>query len=81
MEHEHAMESVRCLRCGAAYAKPTGRGSLAAHAGCPDCTYVGWRPSTERLAPERSVTTLLMPSSPHARFGAGPLRLPPPRSG
>jgi hypothetical protein len=66
-----SVETVRCLGCGAVYAKPTGRGSLSAHAGCPDCTYVGWRPSPERLTPR----------SPHVRFGADPLPAPRRRSG
>jgi hypothetical protein len=88
MEPEHgrhtSVEAVRCLRCGVAYSKPTGPGSLAAHAGCPDCSYVGWRPSgppAGGLGVSRFEAAPLMPASPHARFGAGPLRLPPPRSG
>lgn len=75
MEPSHArltaVETVCCLGCGAVYAKPTGRGSLSAHAGCPDCTYVGWRPSGEPL------TT----PSPRARSGADRLQHPQPRSG
>jgi hypothetical protein len=63
-----SVETVRCLGCGAVYAKPTGRRSLSAHDGCPDCTYVGWRPSGD----------LLTPPSPHARFGVDPLRPPRP---
>lgn len=55
-----AVESVRCLGCGTIYTRPTGRGSLAAHDGCPECTYVGWQPSGERFTAP----------SPHARFGA-----------
>jgi predicted nucleic acid-binding Zn-ribbon protein len=59
------VEAVRCLGCGAVYAKPTGRGSLAAHSGCPECTYVGWRPSGEPLT-----------SSPHGRSAADRPQLP-----
>jgi predicted nucleic acid-binding Zn-ribbon protein len=58
--------AVRCLGCGAVYAKPTGRSSLVAHNGCPECTYVGWRLSGE-----------LLTSSPRARSAAD--RPPPPQ--
>jgi hypothetical protein len=36
------IETVRCLSCGAAYAKPSGGGTVRANPGCPDCAYVGW---------------------------------------
>jgi hypothetical protein len=36
------VESVRCLDCGAVYAKPAGGGTVRANPGCPDCGYVGW---------------------------------------
>jgi hypothetical protein len=36
------LETVRCLECGAVYAKPTGGGTVRANPGCPDCGYVGW---------------------------------------
>jgi hypothetical protein len=36
------LESVRCLECGAVYAKPHGGGTVRANPGCPDCGYVGW---------------------------------------
>ena len=36
------VESVRCLSCGAAYAKPAGGGTVRENPGCPDCGYVGW---------------------------------------
>jgi hypothetical protein len=62
------VETVSCLGCGTVYAKPTGRGSLSAHAGCPSCSYVGWRPSAAGLT-----------ASPHARFDAGHRQLPRPR--
>jgi hypothetical protein len=43
-----AFESVRCLSCGNAYAKPNGRGTAAANPGCPVCSYLGWLPFTTR---------------------------------
>ena len=36
------LESVRCLECGAVYAKPRGGGTVRQNPGCPDCGYVGW---------------------------------------
>lgn len=36
------LESVRCLECGAVYAKPSGGGTVRANPGCPECGYVGW---------------------------------------
>jgi predicted nucleic acid-binding Zn-ribbon protein len=36
------IETVRCLHCGARYAKPLGGGTVRANPGCPDCGYVGW---------------------------------------
>jgi uncharacterized protein with PIN domain len=36
------LESVRCLECGAVYAKPSGGGTVRENPGCPDCGYVGW---------------------------------------
>jgi hypothetical protein len=41
------VESVRCLECGALYAKPAGGGTVQANPGCPECGYVGWV-ATER---------------------------------
>jgi hypothetical protein len=38
-----ALESVCCLDCGTAYAKPSGGGTLSTNPGCPECGYVGWR--------------------------------------
>jgi hypothetical protein len=37
-----AVESVRCLECGAIYAKPVGGGTVQQNPGCPECSYVGW---------------------------------------
>ena len=36
------LETVRCLECGAVYAKPSGGGTVQENPGCPDCGYVGW---------------------------------------
>lgn len=36
------VENVRCLECGAVYAKPFGGGTVDANPGCPECGYVGW---------------------------------------
>jgi predicted nucleic acid-binding Zn-ribbon protein len=33
---------VRCLGCGAFYAKPKRGGTISANPGCPECGYVGW---------------------------------------
>lgn len=46
-KHDHvpalvAYENVRCLDCGAVYAKPSRGGTERANPGCPDCGYVGW---------------------------------------
>ena len=40
------LQSVRCLECGAVYAKPERGGTLIANPGCPECSYVGWLPLT-----------------------------------
>lgn len=34
--------TVRCLSCGASYAKPAAGGTVRANPGCPECGYVGW---------------------------------------
>jgi hypothetical protein len=36
------LERVRCLECGAVYAKPAGGGTVRQNPGCPECGYVGW---------------------------------------
>jgi hypothetical protein len=52
------LESVRCLECGAVYAKPTGGGTVRQNPGCPECGYVGWSDIgvrvTEGWQPSRS---------------------------
>lgn len=37
-----AVESVRCLDCGAVYTKPAGGGTVESNPGCPECGYLGW---------------------------------------
>ncbi len=37
-----ALESVRCLECGAIYSKPLDGGTVRENPGCPECGYVGW---------------------------------------
>ncbi|MDX6470540.1 MAG: hypothetical protein QOF75_2343 [Gaiellaceae bacterium] len=60
-------ESVRCLECGEAYAKPLAGGTVEKNPGCPLCGYVGWIPLTR--PPERE--------SLHSVAGPPPLRLFP----
>jgi len=50
------IETVKCLSCGAAYAKPASGGTVRANPGCPECAYVGWvlAPDLTRLEPPRS---------------------------
>jgi hypothetical protein len=42
------LESVRCLECGAIYAKPSDGGTVRQNPGCPDCGYVGWMAAAAR---------------------------------
>jgi hypothetical protein len=42
------LENVRCLECGAVYAKPSGGGTVRQNPGCPECGYVGWIAATAR---------------------------------
>jgi ferredoxin-like protein FixX len=42
------VESVRCLECGAVYAKPRDGGTVRENPGCPECGYVGWVASSLR---------------------------------
>jgi hypothetical protein len=58
------LESVRCLDCGATYAKPSAGGTVRENPGCPDCGYVGWVaagliPFAESTLPHRSVSDRL----------------------
>lgn len=45
------LESVRCLECGNAYAKPVGGGTVETNPGCPECRYLGWLPFSPEAAP------------------------------
>jgi len=47
------LASVRCLECGAVYAKPTVGGTSDMNPGCPVCGYVGWIPVRLPAAPEK----------------------------
>lgn len=49
------IETVRCLSCGALYAKPAHGGTVRANPGCPECAYVGWvlASSLKPLEPRR----------------------------
>jgi predicted nucleic acid-binding Zn-ribbon protein len=47
------MESVRCLECGALYAKPAGGGTVRENPGCPECGYVGWKEAAALTAAAR----------------------------
>jgi len=49
------VETVRCLLCGAPYAKPLSGGTVRANPGCPECGYVGWvlASSLTELEPRR----------------------------
>ena len=58
------VESVRCLECGAVYAKPAGGGTVRANPGCPECGYVGWLAVSIPVSQELS----------QHRFSAGRLR-------
>lgn len=40
---------VRCLDCGAVYAKPEGGGAAARSPGCPECGYAGWISGAPRV--------------------------------
>jgi hypothetical protein len=48
------VESVRCLECGAVYAKPRNGGTVRENPGCPECGYVGWVASSLRVVSEGS---------------------------
>jgi ferredoxin-like protein FixX len=46
------VESVRCLECGAVYAKPRDGGTVRENPGCPECGYVGWVASSLQVVTE-----------------------------
>jgi len=45
------IESVRCLECGAVYARADVGGRMVGDAGCPCCGYVGWIPASVPVPP------------------------------
>ena len=51
--HLAVVASVRCLECGALYAKPAGGGTVRSNPGCPECGYLGWVAVTGRSNGER----------------------------
>jgi hypothetical protein len=56
--------TVRCLSCGATYAKPEGRGTVKTNPGCPECGYLGWSPADADVK-----------GGARLRFAEGPLPL------
>ena len=69
-ERLSVVERVRCLDCGASYAKPNGGGTTRSNPGCPSCGYVGW--VAEAVPVMRAVPR---------RFAVGQLPPQPARSG
>jgi phage FluMu protein Com len=60
------VESVRCLKCGAVYAKPRAGGTVLENPGCPECGYVGWAASTLSAVSEgRSLPRSAVGRRPH----------------
>jgi hypothetical protein len=47
-----ALDRVRCLDCGSAYAKPARGGTVERNPGCPRCGYIGWVDLSVELRPE-----------------------------
>jgi predicted nucleic acid-binding Zn-ribbon protein len=45
-DRSSSIETVRCLSCGAVYAKRLGGATVSAIPGCPECGYVGWELAT-----------------------------------
>jgi hypothetical protein len=46
--------TVRCLECGAVYAKPLRGGTVRSNPGCPECGYVGWLAEHIPVRPARA---------------------------
>jgi predicted nucleic acid-binding Zn-ribbon protein len=66
-DHRAVVAAVRCLECGAVYAKPAGGGTVHSNPGCPECGYLGWmavrtRPEEEGTAAERGRRAQTEPS-------------------
>jgi phage FluMu protein Com len=58
------IETVRCLSCGARYAKPSSGGTVRANPGCPECAYVGWVLASEPHATQASPLRRGSPAAP-----------------
>jgi predicted nucleic acid-binding Zn-ribbon protein len=54
--HLAVVASVRCLECGAVYAKPAGGGTVRSNPGCPECGYLGWVAAAPRSDREAEAT-------------------------
>ena len=61
------LESVRCLECGAVYAKPVDGGTVRQNPGCPDCGYVGWLPVSARPGVDSQPRRYVADRRPHRR--------------
>jgi hypothetical protein len=59
------VESVRCLGCGAVYAKPSGGGTVRENPGCPDCGYVGWMATAPAVTEEWTQPRYAAGRQPH----------------
>src|SRR2546428_71681 len=68
------IESVRCLECGAVYAKPAGGGTARANPGCPDCGYVGWLSGSVPAGGRGGVVGAVGAEEERGRHEAGPPR-------
>lgn len=54
------LENVRCLECGAVYAKPAGGGTEHANPGCPECGYLGWLSAAIPFTPASARTRFVV---------------------
>jgi hypothetical protein len=64
------LESVRCLSCGAVYAKPSEGGTVRENPGCPDCGYVGWAAAAAAI-PVSDLSTQRRSGADHLRHPSG----------
>jgi hypothetical protein len=58
--------TVRCLSCGATYAKPQGRGTVKTNPGCPECGYLGWTLADADLRADERRRFVADPRQPRA---------------